>query len=560
MIGPSFSLLHASKTPEDTNQVPLLPANNIYSRAPEPVPYHQKYLDWAVGSGLTVPPTSQNISVGAGSIPLQHSPDDPLAQQTQGIWYGMRQDGLLHSPQGDLDHLPIQKLPYDSPSIDYRMPPPPPPQTSATLPYVQDDTSTFLAPYAPSMPWVSRGGNSGRTFIVNHNQVGFTSGPPQQYLDEPDHASLPVERFQNSMYHPLRRPHPSDSAGKELYRLSRKEHLTNGSPSPPPPPPPSSVPQPPPNIPQPFGPPSIPVIPKPVIPVNPKPSIPVIPKPVIPQPSPSVPVIPKIPGTPSIPIIPQPAGFPSIPVMPKPTTPVVPNVPVKPPVVPKPPAPKKPSNCHKSKYGCCPDGKTTKKDAQGSNCPKKPVSPSIDISERGLLDDMRLLSGNQVLIDRKPVIINVSYHGNSSRQPWERTPDYYNRQFENTQPSDRYYPRRHHHNHHHHHGYHDANFSQCRYRNSLGDWYDQNEMEDADPSTTIDGDRLYLTGRRWHSGRRVESMTDNLLEYEPTNEEPMPKQVDTPLTTLPPQQDQSQPVRKFVDRSWSAYQQQKVNF
>ncbi len=171
------------------------------------------------------------------------------------------------------------------------------------------------------------------------------------------------------------------------------------------------------------------------------------------------------------------------------------------------------------------------------------------------MDDMRLLSGNQVVIDRKPVIINVSYHG-GAKQPWERTPDYYDHQFDRSQTN--------HQNHrshrpHQHNGYYDANYNRsCYGRHSLGDWYNQNEMVDADPSTTIDGDRNYLTGRRWRHPRHYrESMTNSLMEDIPQQQsKPV---ADHPLQTMPPENDRSQPVRQFADpskqnyRSWSNY-------
>jgi hypothetical protein len=112
--------------------------------------------------------------------------------------------------------------------------------------------------------------------------------------------------------------------------------------------------------------------------------------------------------------------------------------------------------------------------------------------QRGPDDSLDLLSGNQVVVDKRPININVSYHG-PKRHRWEGTPDYYWRQFDG--------------------GFNrDSDYNRC-HGNSMNWWYRTNTMRDLDPPSTLDGDRIYLTGRRWRqgSGNMVESMTNTML-------------------------------------------------
>jgi hypothetical protein len=95
--------------------------------------------------------------------------------------------------------------------------------------------------------------------------------------------------------------------------------------------------------------------------------------------------------------------------------------------------------------------------------------------------------------ERTPININVSC--NQRRAPsWMQTPDLY----------PRHWNKRHDHDH--------FSGAQRCYGGGLNAWYRTNQMRDLDPTSDIDGDRIYLTGRRWRAGMgNPNSMTSTMV-------------------------------------------------
>lgn len=184
------------------------------------------------------------------------------------------------------------------------------------------------------------------------------------------------------------------------------------------------------------------------------------------------------------------------------------------------PIPLKPALSNQLSVQQKPTQKLAQKKAVKSNS-VHPINRALDLvtRQKGMDDSLDLLSGNQVLIDRRPININIDYHG-PGRQPWEKTPDYYDRQFDDGMNNN---------------GYSSSNNrrkwtkkddNSC-YGNNLDYWYQTNGLRDLDPPSTIDGDRIYLSGRRWRQGNGLrESMTDTMLY--PDQRTPMDKAIAPP--------------------------------